>query len=142
MHYLNIFMKSVIAALMLWISANTNYQTNFNPPRIVQMSQAALEQKYYQGKANDSHLHAFYSPLNETIYINKEFDVNDPFNQSILLHEILHHVQFKNGVKYRCIAELEQEAYPLQQQYLLEVHNLLWEYDTLYLKIISSCDFY
>jgi hypothetical protein len=133
-------MKSVIAALMLWISAHTNYQMNFDSPRIVQLSQTALEQKFYQGQDKDSHLHAFYDPKNEIVYINNKFDINDPFNQSILLHEILHHVQFKNGVKYDCIGELEEEAYTLQKQYLREVHNFLWEYDALYLKIITSCN--
>ena len=36
-------------------------------------------------------------------------------------------------------AEMEVDAWPLQQQYLKEQHNFEWEYDRLWHLMISQC---
>ena len=63
-------------------------------------------------------------------------------SQGLLLHELLHYVQDMNNVKFKCIAEMEKEVWPLQQKYLWEVHQFRWEYDPLWYKTISSCGEY
>ena len=63
----------------------------------------------------------------------------------MLLHELIHYVQDSNdvigpGKPFECMRALEEEAYPLQQKYLLEVHGIAWDYDELWVKLLSSCD--
>jgi hypothetical protein len=44
-----------------------------------------------------------------------------------------------NKVKTQCNAELEKDAWPLQQKYLLEMHGVEWNYDVMWFKMISNC---
>jgi hypothetical protein len=35
--------------------------------------------------------------------------------------------------------EMEQMSWPLQQEYLMEVHNFEWDYDGLWHLMVSNC---
>ena len=99
--------------LLQWISINTNYDTskfdfpiNVVEPRIIQEIACG-------GKCP---VIAFFS--NEHgIYIS-DSNYNDPCNQSIILHEIIHYFQsdlpMENAFK-------EKEAYELQNKFLEEL---------------------
>ena len=131
-------MKELIAFLLLWIGAETNYNVNLETPRVVQLTQQELNTMYYTEDTHPSgHLHAFYDPKTDTIYLNKYFNIHDPFQKGVLLHELIHYVQDSNdvigpGKPFECMRALEEEAYPLQQKYLLEVHGIAWDYDELW----------
>lgn len=133
-----------MAAMLLWIGANTNYNVDLPHPAIVQLDQTALEQAYTQGRGlgKGTHLHGFYDLATDTIYLPKDFNPHDAWHQGILLHELTHYVQDLNQVKVRCNAELERDAWPLQKKYLLEMHGVEWHYDELWFKLISSCSTY
>ena len=139
-------MKELIAFLLLWRGAETNYNVNLETPRVVQLTQQELNTMYYTEDTHPSgHLHAFYDPKTDTIYLNKYFNIHDPFQKGVLLHELIHYVQDSNdvigpGKPFECMRALEEEAYPLQQKYLLEVHGIAWDYDELWVKLLSSCD--
>ncbi len=139
-------MKELIAFLMLWIGAETNYNVKLDAPQIVQLTQQELNTMYYkETQTPHGHLHAFYDPKTDTIYLNKYFNIHDPFQKGVLLHELIHYVQDSNeaigpGKPFECMREWELEAYPLQQKYLLEVHGISWDYDELWVKLLSSCD--
>ena len=139
-------MKELIAFLLLWIGAETNYNVNLETPRVVQLTQQQLNTMYYTEDTHPSgHLHAFYDPKTDTIYLNKYFNIHDPFQKGVLLHELIHYVQDSNdvigpGKPFECMRALEEEAYPLQQKYLLEVNGIAWDYDELWVKLLSSCD--
>ena len=139
-------MKELIAFLLLWIGAETNYNVNLETPRVVQLTQQELNTMYYTEDTHPSgHLHAFYDPKTDTIYLNKYFNIHDPFQKGVLLHELIHYVQDSNdvigpGKPFECMRAFEEEAYPLQQKYLLEVNGIAWDYDELWVKLLSSCD--
>ena len=46
-----------------------------------------------------------------------------------------------NNVRFECVAEMEKEAWPLQQKYLKEVHEFDWQYDKLWYMTVSSCGY-
>ena len=92
-------MKELIAFLLLWIGAETNYNVNLETPRVVQLTQQELNTMYYTEDAHPSGpLHAFYDPKTDTIYLNKYFNIHDPFQKGVLLHELIHYVQDSNDV--------------------------------------------
>ena len=63
-------MKELLMALMLWIGANTNYNTDFPLPEVFRMDKAPLEYQYFKGKIpKDSDVHGFYSLKDKKIYI-------------------------------------------------------------------------
>ena len=51
-------MKELIAFLLLWIGAETNYNVNLETPRVVQLTQQELNTMYYTEDTHPSgHLH-------------------------------------------------------------------------------------
>lgn len=136
-------MKSLIVFLMIWINAETGYNTDLPVPTVKMVSEQTLVEMYYGNSKPDSEVHALYDTKSETIYVKDTFNVYNVWDKGILLHELLHYVHDKNnvvGTKFRCLAQSEAEIYPLQKKYLLEVHGVKWDYDPMYLKVISSCD--
>ena len=136
-------MKTLIAFLLLWIGSETNYNVNIPHPTVKMVSETTLEQMYYGDAKVEDHVHALYDRSTDTIYLKDTFNHYNVFDKGVLLHELLHYVHDMNDVvgnKFRCLAESETEIYPLQQKYLLEVHGVKWEYDPMFLKVISSCD--
>jgi hypothetical protein len=134
-------MKSVIAALLLWIGANTSYDVNLQHPTIKIMPQHEMELMYSKGKgmSKGSTLHAFYDLKKDIIYLPDSFDLYDPWHKAVLLHELIHFVQDQNQAVFECNAQMEAESWPLQQKYLLEMHGIKWEYDTMWFRMISTC---
>jgi hypothetical protein len=71
---------------------------------------------------------AFYHP-DSGIIVDETLDFqNDPFDRSILLHELVHHLQKTTG-KYEIVTSFcsrriseELEAYEIQNRYLSEIH--------------------
>ena len=60
-------MKELIAALLLFISAETNYNTDLPMPNIVHLDQKELEEKYYKNtQGSGDKLYAFYGLEDDT----------------------------------------------------------------------------
>ena len=135
-------MKSIIAAMLLFIGANTNYNVKLEHPVINFLPQDELERVYSQGRGmKGSELHAFYDTQKDTIYLPDTFNMHDAWHKGILIHELLHYVQDQNNAKFACKAAMEAEAWPLQKKYLWEMHGLDWQYDELWYRLISTCNF-
>ena len=133
-------MKEIIMALMIWIGANTNYNVDVPAPMFWFITQDQLEQAYYGGEKYEGvTLHGFYDTKLNLIILPDTWDRTDPWDQSLLLHEIIHYLQDMNGTKYICLEEMEKDTWPLQKQYLKEQHNFNWDYDKLWHLLISSC---
>ena len=133
-------MKEIIMALMIWIGANTNYNVDVPAPMFWFLTQDQLEQAYY-GEENyeGTVLYGFYDITLNLIILPDTWDRTDPWDQSVLLHEIIHYLQDVNQIEYPCIEEMEKDTWPLQKQYLKEEHNFDWDYDKLWHLLISSC---
>jgi hypothetical protein len=133
-------MKEIIMALLIWIGANTDYNTDIPDPVVLFLTQDKMEKVYYGGETHSgTTLHGFYDTKLNLIVMPDTWDRNDPWNISILLHELIHYVQDMNEIEYRCMAEMEKDAWPLQKKYLKEEHNFDWEYDKLWHLLISAC---
>ena len=133
-------MKEIIMALMIWLGANTNYNVDVLEPKILFVTQDQLEQAYYGGEKYEGvTLHGFYDTKLNLIILPDTWDRTDPWNQSVLLHEMIHYLQDVNQIKYLCIEEMEKDTWPLQKQYLKEEHNFEWDYDKLWHLLISTC---
>ena len=66
---------------------------------------------------------ALYNTETELVMMPAEFNVDKIRDRSILLHELVHYMQWKNGIypkQYPCRQATEAEAYNLQEKYLLE----------------------
>jgi hypothetical protein len=132
-------MTELMTALMLWISANTAYDTSGMPlPELVEMTPRELTVEYYTGvphlipaKGVDERVQALYAPgdgpdgrvyVLAAAYVEGADDdpYGNPLFQEMVLHELVHHVQYESGAAeaYLCPAQGEIEAYAAGGKFL------------------------
>jgi len=119
-------MNSVVAALLLWINANSPYHYTGEPPVVQTTDPEALiylvlgEVPRIPDKAR-SGIRGLYDSETRTIWLRDDFNPEDPENRAHLVHELVHFLQHASGVSrpFRCQRELEREAYELQSKYLV-----------------------
>jgi hypothetical protein len=61
---------------------------------------------------------AFYSKSEQLIYLADGWNKDDLVDQSILVHELVHHFQIEDHVQFPCWGRYEAQAYELQIQWL------------------------
>jgi len=160
-------MKEILFAMMLWIHNATGY-TIPEPPTIKYVNSFGITKEAYGCDldpvpkksvdiCNSQHLWfvdflekeniplGLYNHEEEIIFVNTDFQKGEAHDRSVIFHELIHHVQYHNGVydKIPCIGKLEEEAYNLQDKWLKEKYNVS-VYETiginaLFLMVITSC---
>ena len=127
--------ETLMGSLMMWIAANSTYDTaNIGQPNVLLVSAKAITAEYYSEAPEhapvggvDPRIKALYTPLegeNGTIYLRFTGEPDELYDdivtQEILLHELVHHVQWQAGVAetWRCQNEGELEAYALGAEFL------------------------
>jgi len=133
-------MKEIITALMIWIGANSTLDTNHDIPVVMFLTQEQMEHMYYgDHEHNKDSLHGLYDMDKDVIILPDTWDRRKPWDLGVLLHEMVHYLQDQNGIEFACTANMERDAWPLQQKYLNEVHGTDWDYDQLWHHMISTC---
>ena len=95
-------------------------------PEVHQVSRVELQQRFCNGPCG---VKAYYAPK-EGVFIDESLDLeHDVHARSILLHELVHHVQSESGrfdsMRNACVRSnrAEAEAYLLQNRYLVSIHS-------------------
>lgn len=85
---------------------------------------------------------AVYDDSSATIYLPQGWTGASPAEQSVLVHEMVHHLQNRSGLKYECLGAREKPAYLAQKQWL-EAHGLdleqEFEVDMFTVVAMSAC---
>ncbi|WP_210527785.1 hypothetical protein [Rubellimicrobium arenae] len=138
-------MDPIIDALLAWIGENSAYDVAGLPrPAVVLLAPGDLTREYYAAAPQllpedgvDDRLLALYSAEDGpdgTLYLLAPRHVPDagrwddptdnPLFREIVLHELVHHVQWQTGAAetWPCPQFGEQEAYTLGGIYLRQVH--------------------
>lgn len=111
-------MDALIAALAGWIALQTGLSAG-PAPRIEFVTPITMtERAFGTGVAPSPLLRAIYSQPTRTVYLRQEWDAANVRDRSELVHELVHHVQNVNNLKFRCPAEREKLAYDLQLAWL------------------------
>jgi len=132
-------MKEILIALMIWIGANTDYNTDVPLPVVEFKTQVEMESLYYGERKKEGELYGFYNIEKDIIVLPDTWDGTRPFDLGLLVHEMIHYLQDVNKIQFQCVAEMEVDSWPLQKQYLESVHNYHWEYSGLWHLMISQC---
>ena len=85
---------------------------------------------------------ALYDDQTKTIYLSDKWAGSTPAELSVLVHEMVHHLQNEAGTTYECPAEREKLAYEVQDKWLgLFGRNLEGEFEIngLALLVSTSC---
>jgi hypothetical protein len=112
---------NVVVGLITWIVARTEWVVK-EPPTICFVTSAQLDEMAYGREANSSHLYvnALYAYESHIVYLSANWNPNDLHDRSILLHELIHHLQALNDVKAPCLAANERPTFEMQLEWLRE----------------------
>lgn len=111
--------KALIPLLVGFITSNSDLSTEREFPTVTFMDQCSMGIEV-TGDCYGS-VYAAYDSLNNRILLPLDGDLSDPLFVSALIHELTHWMQDlepKNFLDECSIAEVEIQAYEIQQKYL------------------------
>ena len=110
-----------ITSYIRWIIGKTGWSISDAPP-IQKVSRAQLGQMFFGAEEAIVGIEplALYSRDRHVIYLTDTWNSDQLLDRSILLHELVHHLQVMNGVKLACQTKYEAQAYQLQISWLIE----------------------
>jgi hypothetical protein len=150
-------MEALLTTIVLWLSANFGLPANYDCPRVEFVPATtivALRYKPFGGGQlqmgmvpslqNQRQVVSVYDDRSKTIYLPEDWKGNTPAELSILVHEMVHHLQNIGKLKFECPQEREQDAYKAQELWLrLFGRDLLrdFELDQFTLLVSTKCGY-
>lgn len=138
-------METLGAALMLWISVNFGMPVErVAPPAVERIPAEAIARIHHQPDAPATEsiaghrlladltpamrtVVAVYDSRTATIYLPEDWSAGDAADLSVLVHELVHHLQFATGARYGCPQERERLAFDAQDAWLKQFGSSLEE---------------
>jgi hypothetical protein len=120
-------MEALLTAIVLWLSINFPLPANLNHPGIKFVSAAEmiaplkknqLQRTDIAASEISSDIVSLYSNESKTIYLMDGWTGKTPAELSILVHEMVHHLQNVGQLKFACPEEREELAYKAQDSWL------------------------
>ena len=117
---------SLLAELFTAIKLLSGYPAPATFPDVTALPKVEIQRRLCDGRP--CHIKAYYHP-DTGVVVDDSLDLrNDPFDRSILLHELVHHMQKTTG-KFEVVRDVctrrvseEIEAYEIQNRYLSQVN--------------------
>ena len=116
-------MDALLTAIVIWLSANYGLPATFNHPHIERVPSIEMAALRYKGllaaqqreiseiqnrEASYEQMRdvvALYDDRTNTIYLSDKWTGRTPAELSVLVHEMVHHLQSKAGLVYECPAD-------------------------------------
>jgi hypothetical protein len=150
--------SALMAAMITWLSINFGLPAVSEHPRIEMVPAAQMAALRYRGlatgapqggpKSDDNPLDrggsviALYDDVRRTIYLPAGWTGASLPELSVLVHELVHHLQNVGGVTYECPQAREKPAYAAQRawlaQYGLDLFEV-FELDAFTMHLRTSC---
>jgi hypothetical protein len=120
-------MEALLTAITLWLSTNFILPATFDHPRIEFVSSKEMTALFYAGigrqeqagmVSDPSDVVSLYSNESKTIYLLHGWNGKTPAELSILVHEMVHHLQNAGQLNFACPQEREEVAYNAQDRWL------------------------
>lgn len=153
-------METLLTAIVTWLSIGFGLPADYDHPRIEYLApakmsavqlrgQAAAHSPALSGEASapagvalQRDVEALYDDSTRTIYLPEGWTGKTPAGVSVLVHEMVHHLQNVAGLEYECPQAREKLAYVAQNQWLARSgRNLVdeFELDALTLLLRTKC---
>lgn len=129
---------------MAWAAATTGLPEARELPRVQLSSAQALSDLRYGnvGVQRRREVAGLYVDLTRTIHLADNWDSRNVIDVSVLVHELVHHLQNVAGLAYACPAEREKLASQAQAQWLATFGHSLerdLRIDAMTLKLNTEC---
>ncbi len=139
-------MESFVLGLMVWISSVSGLPLSEDTPEITRVEPAEIARLANGPGVADPDVESGYLALyhagSGTVLLRSDWDRQSLRDRSILVHELVHHLQAAAGRDYVCRGAMEREAYDIQAAWLeargaelLEVMNM----NGLFLYAVTRC---
>ncbi len=121
--------KELAQAMLDWLQANTSLDLQqLKTPEIATLASRDIALMAFGGtipKAVDPdklQIYGLYNFHHKTVYLLDSIDLNTTSGKGILLHELVHYIQYETGMDKHaaCMHELEALAYRLEARFLDE----------------------
>lgn len=113
-------MGELIVALLTWIAAATGLPMPPPPPVVMVSKEQMSVLAFGRAWRADDDVPAAYDYDVATVYLRDDWNSADLRGRATLVHELVHHVQQVNDVKYDCPAAREPLAYDMAIKWLRE----------------------
>jgi len=142
----SLVMKLLLTAVAAWLSATSDLPASFERPRVALVPPAQIAALRYPtvNPAFRPNVLAVYDDASRTVYLHDAWTGRSLADLSVLVHEMVHHLQNRGGLKYGCPGAREAPAYEAQQRFLRVFgRNVVDEFhlDRMALKLMTSCLF-
>jgi hypothetical protein len=147
--------QELLTEIARWLSINFALTAANDLPRVDLVPAAKIAALRYRGLAGwqmeqgavpdqpgQREVVSTYDDAKTTIYMREDWTGRTPAELSILVHEMVHHLQNVGKMKFACPQEREQLAYEAQQRWLsLHGGDLLrdFELDPLFVLVATNC---
>jgi hypothetical protein len=144
--------SSLLGEIEIWLASNFDLPTAKERPAIAIVSQAQLVAKRLpQNSPSEGAAHAdptqrrvvaLYDDRARAIFLADDWLGTSPADKSILVHEMVHHIQNLAGIKYECPMAREKPAYLAQDKWLSQFGLSLekeFDVDMFTIVVSSAC---
>lgn len=121
-------MSALLLALLAWIGGQTGYAvltTAEELPAVERLDPAAMRHMVYPQASEERLLprtilgaYDVHKGVNGTIYLSADLDLADEASHEVLVHELVHVLQYRSGKAFRCVGQMEAEAYAVTRAWL------------------------
>ncbi len=137
-------MNALLTAVVTWLSINFGLTAIYDHPQVELQPQMQITKLRYGADhmADGRAVVAVYDDKAASILLSRDWTGRTPAELSILVHEMVHHLQNKAGLTYPCPAARETLAYAAQAKWLSQFGSDLWrdfEIDPFTLKVMTRC---
>jgi len=110
----------LLETITLWLSLNFDLPTSEQAPRLATLPEADLVTRRYgpEVQVAPGQVVALYDDTSQTIYLSEGWTGRSPAELSVLVHEVVHHLQSSSDLRFACPAERERLAYRAQGEWL------------------------
>jgi hypothetical protein len=155
-------MQTLLTVLVTWLSINFGLPATNELPQIESVTSARMAAVRYRGLVSDrsqnvaaeagrsapaevgQDVYAVYDDTRRTIYLQQGWTGSSPAEVSVLVHELVHHLQNVSGQKFSCPQERERLAYDAQRAWLALFDRTLeqeFEIDPMTVLVRTHCGF-
>jgi len=135
----------LLTVIVTWLAANFGLPANYDHPSVAFLPTSAIAQVRYGSheKANNAPaVIAVYDTGKQVILLSDGWSAISPADVSVLVHEMVHHLQTKAGLKYNCNEAREAMAYAAQAKWLGQSGTDMdreFGIDSFTIKVRTSC---
>jgi len=130
--------------ILPWVAQHTGYKADHVKPRIVFKTSDQLQHIYYGEHYDPSYIKIAAITVDQAIMLRDDFKLG--VNDDTLAHELTHVLQHANGHfvgtnpgDFKCLGDMEKEAYLTQNAWIDEFH-VGTKVEELWLLLLTICD--